>query len=88
MSKKSKAILANKSISLETLVALLRSYDRKEGEFPEHLFEGKAVGRQILFRLGFSEEQLKSVLGEADCREARLDFRRTFTQRLIRISEG
>jgi hypothetical protein len=88
MSKKTKAILANKSISLETLVALLRSFDRKEGEFPEHEFEGQAVGRQMLFRLGFSQKELESVFGEKDFRESDLSFRRTFKRRLIHTSEA
>jgi hypothetical protein len=82
MSKKIEAILANKAISLKTLVALLRSFDRKEGEFPEHEFEGKAVGRRMLFQLGFSEKETRAIFGERDFREPEETGRRTFKRHL------
>jgi hypothetical protein len=46
------------SFSLAKLLRLLKAYDRANGPYPEHEFEGKAVAAFILHQLGYTEKMI------------------------------
>ena len=59
-----------KSLTVDKLVELLREFDGVHGTFPEHEYEGKAVGVFVMHALGFSFDEVDSRfnLTDPNCR--------------------